>query len=146
MSRSGHLVIQLGLALLAIAWSSGPVVAAQTVHVNLLETSSGRMKIVSSVQRVRAGKVVFVVSNRSKDLEHEFLVARVNVAPDKVPIDAGKGVVKEAALKDLNELGDLKPGTSGTMTLDLSPGRYLLFCNLPGHYQAGMRRLLTVTK
>ena len=51
----------------------------------------------------------------------------------------------EKALKGIHELGDLKPGKSGTMTLDLKAGRYLLFCNKPGHYKAGMYHVLTVT-
>ena len=29
---------------------------------------------------------------------------------------------------------------------DLKPGRYMLYCNLPGHYMAGMWTLLEVTE
>ena len=34
----------------------------------------------------------------------------------------------------------------GRMTLRLSPGTYMLFCNAPGHYAAGQHILFDVTK
>jgi uncharacterized cupredoxin-like copper-binding protein len=32
------------------------------------------------------------------------------------------------------------------MTLKLMPGKYMLFCNVPGHYAAGQHTVLTVTQ
>ena len=31
------------------------------------------------------------------------------------------------------------------MALELDPGNYVLMCNLPGHYEAGMFAAFTVT-
>ena len=31
------------------------------------------------------------------------------------------------------------------LTVDLEPGHYVLFCNLPGHYRLGMRSDFEVT-
>jgi len=43
-------------------------------------------------------------------------------------------------------IGDgIAPGSPGWVTLNLKPGRYELICNEPGHYQAGMFDILTVT-
>jgi uncharacterized cupredoxin-like copper-binding protein len=53
--------------------------------------------------------------------------------------------VDEKKLKGIKELDDLKPGKDGTLTLNLKPGHYVVFCNEPGHFQAGMRAELTVT-
>jgi Sulfocyanin (SoxE) domain len=39
----------------------------------------------------------------------------------------------------------LKPETSGKLTLNLKPGPYLLMCNQPGHWHAGMWTKFTVT-
>ena len=39
----------------------------------------------------------------------------------------------------------IEPRAVGWVTLDLAPGRYEVVCNLPGHYAAGMRQLLTVS-
>jgi uncharacterized cupredoxin-like copper-binding protein len=62
-----------------------------------------------------------------------------------VPYDETNGRVKESALGGVTELGDLEPGTSGALTMDLKSGTYMLFCNLPGHFKAGMYHVLTVT-
>jgi plastocyanin len=40
---------------------------------------------------------------------------------------------------------DLTPGASGTGTLNAKPGIYTLYCDLPGHRQAGMEAKLTVS-
>ena len=42
------------------------------------------------------------------------------------------------------EVPELQPGTSGKVTLQLKPGVYQLFCNVPGHYAAGQRTTITV--
>jgi len=52
--------------------------------------------------------------------------------------------VIEEASGYLGEISDLDPLASGALTLTLKPGTYILFCNLPGHYMAGMWTLVTV--
>ena len=39
----------------------------------------------------------------------------------------------------------MRPGATKTITIDLKPGHYVLFCNLPGHYAAGMHQDFWVT-
>ena len=146
MPRPLPFVAVLGFSLLVSALGSGLAVASRTVHVDLGETVDGHMTVTSNVDKVKAGKVTFDVINDSKNMEHEFLVARLNGSLKNVPFDKSKDIVKEAALKGVRELGDLKPGKSGDMTLALKPGKYLLFCNIPGHYEAGMHEVLTVTR
>ena len=36
------------------------------------------------------------------------------------------------------ESGDLEAGLTKDFTLNLSAGKYVLMCNQPGHYMAGM--------
>ena len=43
------------------------------------------------------------------------------------------------------ETGDMEPGTSMLMTLDLSQGHYAVVCNLVGHYANGMHEDFWVT-
>lgn len=38
---------------------------------------------------------------------------------------------------NVGETGDLKPGTTKSVSLNLAAGHYALICNLPGHYVAG---------
>lgn len=56
--------------------------------------------------------------------------------------------VDEAASGDVVgkiEESDLGSGKSATTTLDLSPGKYVLICNVSGHYEDGMYIAFEVT-
>ena len=44
----------------------------------------------------------------------------------------------------LGEVSELEPGKTGALRLDLKPGKYLLFCNIPGHFTSGMWTIFTV--
>ena len=46
---------------------------------------------------------------------------------------------------NVGETGDMEPGTSMTLTLDLAPGHYAVVCNLVGHYANGMHEDFWVT-
>jgi len=118
--------------------------ASQNVHVDLLEKADGGMAVDLSTTHLKPGTVTFEVANKSDGIQHEFLVARTDLKPDQVPYDDNRGVVDEHAFKNVKEVSDLEPGQSGTLTMDLTPGTYLLFCNQPGHYKAGMYRKITV--
>ncbi len=76
-------------------------------------------------------------------VEHEFVVAATDLRPGKLPT-TGKGDVDEDALDVKGEVSEKRPGKAGTITLNLRPGKYAMFCNVPGHYAAGMDGRLTV--
>jgi uncharacterized cupredoxin-like copper-binding protein len=59
-------------------------------------------------------------------------------------VKAGEVTFEVSNVSKIEELGDLEPGESGQLTLDLTPGKYLLFCNEEGHFEAGMYAYLTV--
>jgi hypothetical protein len=46
----------------------------------------------------------------------------------------------------LDEVENLLPGSRSSLTVNVGPGTYLVMCNLPGHYEAGMWAYLTVTE
>jgi len=145
MAGLRYLILLLVLCALGTAIDSGLALATQTVRIDLQETEDGRMTMVTSAESVKAGKVMFDVTNKSHDIEHEFLIVPLKGLLRDVPYDETQSAVKESALKGVKELGDLDPNKSGKMTLRLKAGKYLLFCNLPGHYKAGMHHVLTVT-
>ena len=81
----------------------------------------------------RAGTVTFRVRNAGA-VRHEFVVLRTNKAAG----DLLKGSEASEA-GNVGEIGDVKPGATKTLRLDLKAGHYALICNLPGHYAAGQR-------
>jgi uncharacterized cupredoxin-like copper-binding protein len=93
---------------------------------------------------VPAGKVTFEVKDASTDNIHEMLIGKVKDANAVLPYSADENSINEDTFKSLGEVSELDPGKSGTLTLDLTPGTYVLFCNLPGHFEAGMWTTLTV--
>ncbi|HLX27679.1 MAG TPA: copper resistance protein [Casimicrobiaceae bacterium] len=119
------------------------------INVLLQDPSTGSAirsdRIVLDRRSVPAGKVTFRAINQSKELVHEMLV--VPAKPRQpLPYDQTKAEVVESRIKVLGDLDDLRPGASGTITVDLKPGFYIVLCNQPGHYKAGMQTKLFVTK
>jgi uncharacterized cupredoxin-like copper-binding protein len=94
---------------------------------------------------VPAGKVTFNVSNDSKDIIHEMIVSPITSLDEKLPYLADQYKIDEDAAGHLGEVAELEPGKSGMLAIDLKPGMYLLYCNIPGHYIGGMWNVLTVT-
>lgn len=95
---------------------------------------------------VAAGKVTFTVVNNSKEMLHEMIVAPIANANEKLPYIDKENRVNEEAAGDLGEVSELEPGKSGALTLDLKPGLYAVYCNVPGHFGNGMWTLLKVDK
>ncbi len=105
----------------------------------------GMMSIRVDKSTVKAGEIHFAATNWSRGLLHEMLVIAVDNPNAPLPYDYGTGEVPEKQVKVLGEISELEPNGSGGLDLKLAPGTYLLLCNLPGHYAAGMATPLTVT-
>jgi uncharacterized cupredoxin-like copper-binding protein len=106
------------------------------------DMSKATMAVVVDKTKVKAGEVTFQVTNNSKDMIHEMLVAPADPAKPLPFVEKDFRVDEEAA-KDLGEVSELDPGKSGSLTITLKPGTYILFCNVAGHYMSGMWTLIT---
>jgi uncharacterized cupredoxin-like copper-binding protein len=134
---------------LVVAAAAQAAVPAEVIHIKLEDPSTGpsvtKMQIVLDRDVVKAGKVTLEAVNLSKSLVHEVLVLH-DPGKKPLPYDAANAEVNENKVHSLGEVGDLPPGHSGKLTLNLTPGKYLLFCNESGHYADGMKTELTVTR
>jgi uncharacterized cupredoxin-like copper-binding protein len=100
-------------------------------------------KITAAGYDLPAGKVDLSVKNQGPDA-HELIVVRETDAG--LPMRKDGLTVDEDAVEK-QTLGTLEPGEPGkTRRLDvnLTPGRYLLLCNMNGHYLGGMHTELVV--
>lgn len=104
----------------------------------------GPMGITVSTHTVKAGKVTFAVENVSRELVHEMVLSPVKDGKTALPYDSVAMKVDEDAAGQLGEVEEMKPGERGALTIDLKPGKYILYCNIAGHYMKGMWTLITV--
>jgi uncharacterized cupredoxin-like copper-binding protein len=102
------------------------------------------MGISINPKSVPAGKVKFNVTNSSTATVHEMIVAPIADENVVMPFNANDNKVDEEASHDLGEVSELDPGKSGTLVVDMKPGKYLLYCNVSGHFMAGMWTVLVV--
>lgn len=133
-------VIAFGvLTALLVAACGGGGGKAKDVSVSLKEWS-----IAATPAEAPEGKVKFSVKNEGT-IPHEFVVVKSDLPPTGLPVKDGKVVEEQINLID--EIEPFGAGTTKSITLDLSPGKYLLICNIveqvPGqpvtsHYQKGM--------
>lgn len=103
------------------------------------------MGIRLSSRTVRAGELTFNVRNDSKILAHEMVVSPIKNGKTPLPYIQKENKVDEKAAVALGEVAELEPGKSGALKLTLKRGRYILYCNVAGHYAHGMWTVLTVT-
>ncbi len=103
------------------------------------------MGISTDVKEVAAGDVTFEAVNVSKDIVHEMIVAPVPVGGKPLPYDTETERVKEELAGSLGEVSELEPGQKGALRVELKPGKYILYCNIPGHYALGMWTTINVT-
>ena len=106
----------------------------------------GGMSVRTNVTSVKAGKVTFEVTNLSRSIVHEMIVVAVENPNAPLPYDYNTGQIPEKQVKMLGETEEMQPNAEKTVTIDLKPGAYLVICNVPGHYAAGMWTPLTVTQ
>lgn len=96
----------------------------------------------------KAGKILIEAPNEGS-VEHELVVFKTNMDPAKLPTDSGGGVDEEKldeVAEEAGEVPDVEAGETKSGNFELTPGKYVIFCNLPGHYAQGMYGTLTVTK
>lgn len=93
---------------------------------------------------VKPGEFVLDVAN-SGTREHELVVVKSDLPPTQLPLV--ELAVDEAKVNISGRVEKLAAGASGTLELELFPGKYLLICNIldtaPGgvaepHYLNGM--------
>jgi uncharacterized cupredoxin-like copper-binding protein len=121
----------------AVAMASGTAAKSRTATV--VSVTLKEFTVSASTHVVSAGAVTFVAKNTGK-LSHELVVVKTNAAPKALRVKASKA--SEVGVK--GRIRTFAPGATKKLTLTLTPGKYLLICNIPGHYAAGQVTTLVV--
>lgn len=117
--------------------------AAPTGGAGGLEFQMGDYFFQPAQTSVAAGSVKVTVSNVGAT-PHEWVLAKTDLDPANLPTSSN-GDVDEEKLDSPGEIADVVPKANDSTTLKLKPGKYVFFCNIPGHYGAGMYGSLDVT-
>jgi uncharacterized cupredoxin-like copper-binding protein len=137
---------KIALVFISVAAISAQAAVKDTRVVNVkLWDQGSTMGITTDRPTITAGKITFEVENDSKSLVHEMLVVKVISFDDTLPYDERTARVYEDRVPDFGEVSELEPNQSGKLSVNLKPGKYLLVCNMPGHYKMKMYSDLEVT-
>ena len=92
------------------------------------------------------GRIKFKITN-SGPTTHEFVVFKTDLDPAALPLTTDGTAVNEegAGVTHIDEREDITNGSTGTLTVALQPGKYVMVCNLPTHYKLGMHAPFTVS-
>jgi uncharacterized cupredoxin-like copper-binding protein len=90
-----------------------------------------------------SGTYTFDVANEGVT-DHELIIAStpngsLPLRPDGLTIDE-----ESIEAREPGSLPPAEPGARRPLTVHLTPGRYVLFCNMDGHYMAGMHTEVVV--
>jgi uncharacterized cupredoxin-like copper-binding protein len=122
--------------------------------VRSLSVELDEWRITPSAERVGAGALTLGQTNTGAQ-EHELLIVRTDLAADDLPMGL-EGVSPATAgevvygKQHSHHTGTkargrhLQPRDTKRDRIRLKPGRYVLLCSIPGHYEAGQRAALRV--
>jgi uncharacterized cupredoxin-like copper-binding protein len=125
------LALLLGLAVTIAACSAASenIPADVDVAVHMQD-----YKVILSVATVKAGTVRFGIKNEG-GMEHSFELIKTDLPFDQLPTVDAKA--KEDGL--VKQVKSLAVGKVSVVSADLAAGKYVIICNVAGHYQLGMR-------
>ena len=89
----------------------------------------------------KAGEFTFKADNKGA-LAHELAVLKTDEAADKIPQKDAKA--DESTGKLIGRTAEIAAGKAESKTVKLEAGKYVLLCNVPAHYAAGMAVAFTV--
>lgn len=142
-ARGRLVAVLLAIAASMLAWGCGASRRAPPTG-QLIPVREADFKI-TAPHASTAGEVDFRVSNEGPD-RHEFIVARSESG--RLPLRSDGVTVDEETIEK-SEAGALEPDQPGgtrDLRVHLAPGRYVLFCNMTGHYMGGMHSTLVVSQ
>jgi uncharacterized cupredoxin-like copper-binding protein len=77
-------------------------------------------------------------------LTHELVIVETALEHEALPVKAGQVVLEAKELRVAGRDKLLAADSTRTAAIPLEPGKYVLICNVAGHYQSGMHTPFTV--
>ena len=91
------------------------------------------------------GRMTLDATNRDA-VPHDVVLIRTSLAPERLPTSGVRVDESSPAIEILARTATLKPQRSGSFSVVIGPGTYLLVCTVPHHYvREAMVATLTVS-
>jgi len=121
-----------------------PTAAAFSGTVNI---SQSEFKIQADPKASPDQDISFILRNEGT-IPHQFIVIKTDLAPDKLPTQGSPSQVNlsDSHLTVIYQYPAYPAGQANLLHLSLKPGHYVFICNLPGHYEQGMRTDFSVSE
>jgi uncharacterized cupredoxin-like copper-binding protein len=103
------------------ATTTAPTTTAAKPVATKVQVSETEFKITTDLTSFKAGQITFVAKNDGK-IPHDLAVKETGDKTKEIP-----------------------PGGTAELKVDLKPGKYELYCTIPGHEAAGMKLTITVS-
>ena len=125
--------------------SSPPSGAAPAVKPQSVAVSEKEYSITPGAASASPGPVTFQVSNDG-NATHELVLVKTDLAEGDLPRGPdGKVDLASSELISVAQVLDIEAGRVATVAATLTPGRYVMICNVTAHYAAGMHSGFTVS-
>ena len=103
------------------ATTTAPTTTAAKPVATQVQVSETEFKITTDLTSFKAGQITFVAKNDGK-IPHDLAVKETGEKTNLIP-----------------------PGGTAELKVTLNPGKYELYCTVPGHEAAGMKLAITVS-
>ena len=103
------------------ATTTAPTTTAAKPVATKVQVSETEFKITTDLTSFKAGQITFVAKNDGK-IPHDLAVKETGDKTKEIP-----------------------PGGNAELKVNLKPGKYELYCTIPGHEAAGMKLTITVS-
>jgi uncharacterized cupredoxin-like copper-binding protein len=103
------------------ATTTAPTTTAAKPVATKVQVSETEFKITTDLTSYKAGQITFVAKNDGK-IPHDLAVKETGDKTKEIP-----------------------PGGTAELKVNLKPGKYELYCTIPGHEAAGMKLTITVS-
>jgi len=145
-------ILVVGVALLALAAVLAMGACSDSEEEGgVVKVTESEWSVIPDRESIKAGEVTFKDTNKG-DEKHELVVVKTDLPAHELPTDA-EGKVDEDQVDVIGEIEEFDSGATEEATFSLTPGKYVLLCNIAeqeangeikSHYKKGMATAFVV--
>ena len=117
-----------------------------TSSANSLTVKMGDFSFTPSAPTVKAGPLKITTPNDGQ-VEHELVLLKTDQNAASLPVhgnEVDEEGLESKGVENAGEIEEVGAGQTKSNDFKLTPGKYVMICNVPGHYKLGMYGTITV--